>query len=44
MVNSKHVDVKLHAVWFIRDTVKSRLELSLINFNILSSIVPYFVP
>ena len=36
--------VKLHAVWFIRDTVKFGQEPSLKCFRIQSSIVPCFVP
>ena len=34
----------IHAVWFIRDTVIFRLEMSLKCVRIQSSSVPYFVP
>ena len=35
--------LQVHAVWFIRDTVKWRLVLSLKIMEILTSSVPYFV-
>ena len=40
----KQPPAKIHAVWFIRDTVKFGLELSLKFVRIQSSLVPYFVP
>ena len=42
--NGVYVPVDIHAVWFIRDTVIFRLEMSLKCVRIQSSSVPYFVP